>query len=157
VRIAEDERDVVAAEARALAEQLPAGEDRAGYEALASAAARGDIPDDLGRRLGNVVGLALETGRAGRVHGPEGTRRLLAVWRQTPQALAAGESANDVNAALGALEGLSVRSVRIAPSGPGAFSLTVAAGDVEMRLAVGRDEILLRSVGVGGSGDGGSQ
>ena len=155
MRLAEDEREVVAAEALALAGQLPDGSSRAAYEAVASAAARGDVPDDLGERLGDVLRLALETGRAGRVHGPEGTRRLLSVWRQTPQAQAAGEATGEVNGALAALEGLPVRSVRVVPSGPGAFALTVAAGDVEIRLAVGGDELHLRSVGVGASGDGG--
>jgi hypothetical protein len=155
VRIADDERDVVAGEALALAEQLPSGANRAAYEALASAVAHGDVPDELGERLGDVLRLALETGRAGRVHGPEGTRRLMAVWRQTPQARAVGEATNEVNAALAALEGLPVRSVRVVPSGPGAFALTVAAGDVEIRLAVGREDVRLRSVGVGASGDGG--
>jgi hypothetical protein len=155
VRIADDERDVVAAEALALAEQLPTGANRAAYQALASAAARGDVPDELGERLGDVLRLALETGRAGRVHGPEGTRRLMAVWRQTPQARAISETASDVNTALAALEGLPVRSVRVAPSGPGVFSLTVAAGDVEIRLAVGGEDVRLRSVGVGASGHGG--
>jgi hypothetical protein len=115
------------------------------------------VPDELGERLGDVLRLALETGRAGRVHGPEGTRSLMAVWRQTPQAQAVGESTSDVNAALAGLEGLPVRSVRVAPSGPGTFSLTVAAGDVEIRLAVGRDDVRLRSVGVGASGEGGGE
>jgi hypothetical protein len=155
VKIADDEREVVAGEALALAEQLPSGANRAAYEALASAAADGDVPDELGERLGDVLRLALETGRAGRVHGPEGTRRLMAVWRQTPQAQAVGEATSDVNAALAALEGLPVRSVRVASSVPGAFALTVAAGDVEIRLAVGREDVRLRSVGVGASGDGG--
>jgi hypothetical protein len=156
VKLAEDERDVVAAEALALAGQLPDGSSRAAYEAVATAAARGDVPDDLGERLGEVLRLALETGRAGRVHGPEGTRRLLSIWRKTPQAQAAGEATEDVNAALAALDGLPVRSVRVVPSGPGAFSVTFAAGDVEMRLAVGRGDVVLRSVGVGASGDGGA-
>jgi hypothetical protein len=155
MRIAENERGVVVAEALALAQELPPGANRAAYESLASAAAGGEVPDDLGDRLGHVLRLALETGRAGRVHGPEGTRRLMAVWRQTPQARAAGDATSDVNAALAALEGLPVRSVRVVPSGPGAFSLTVAAGDVEIRLAVGQDDVRVRSVGVGASGEGG--
>jgi hypothetical protein len=157
MRIADDQRDVVAAEALALAEQLPPGADRAAYHELASAATGGEVPDELAERLGDVLRLALETGRAARVHGPEGTRRLMAVWRQTPQAVAAGDATRDVNAALSALEGLPVRSVRVAPSGPGAFSLTVSAGEVEIRLAIGRDEVRLRSVGVGASGDGGGE
>jgi hypothetical protein len=156
VRIAGDEREVVAAEARALAEQLPPGSDRAAYQAVASAAERGEVPDDLGDRLGDVLRLALETGRAGRVHGPEGTRRLLTVWRQTPQARAIRDATDDVNAALAALDGLPVRSVRVVPTGPGGFSLAVAAGDVEFRLAVGQDDVRLRSVGVGVAGDGGA-
>ena len=155
MRIADDERSVVAAEAQALAEQLPPGSERAAYHELAGAAGRGEVPDELGDRLGDVLRLALETGRADRVHGPEGTRRLLAVWRQTPQARALRDETEDVNSALAALEGLSVRSVRVSPTGPGGFSLAVAAGDVEIRLAVGREQVRVRSVGVGASGDGG--
>jgi hypothetical protein len=155
VRIADDARDVVAAEALALAGELPPGPERAAYRELAGAAAAGEIPDAWCGRLGDVLRLALETGRAHRVHGPEGTRRLLAVWRQTPEAGAVREATDDVNAALAALEGLAVRSVRVAPTGPGGFSVALSAGDLEIRLAVGREDVSVRSVGVGVSGDGG--
>jgi hypothetical protein len=155
VKIADDERDVVVAETLALAEELPPGSDRVAYQELAVAADRGEIPDEWGDRLGEVLRLALETGRASRVHGPEGTRRLLAVWRQTPQALAIRGAIDEVNAALAALEGLPVRSVRVTPTGPGGFSLAVAAGEVEFRLAVEREDVRVRSVGVGVSGAGG--
>ena len=155
MRIADDERDVVVAEALALAEQLPPGSDRLAYQELAGAAERGEIPDEWAGRLGDVLRLALETGRASRVHGPEGTRRLLAVWRQTPQALAIRGATDDVNAALASLEGLPVRSVRVAPTGPGGFSVAVSAGEVEIRLAVEREDVRVRSVGVGLSGGGG--
>jgi hypothetical protein len=155
VRIADDEREVVVAEALALADQLPPGPERAAYRELADAAEQGEIPDEWSGRLGDVLRLALETGRAQRVHGPEGTRRLLAVWRHTPEARSVREATDDVNAALAALEGLAVRSVRVAPTGPGGFSVAVAAGEVEIRLAVGREDVQVRSVGVGLSGDGG--
>src|SRR5207247_2577339 len=122
-----------------------------------AAAERGASPGEWTGRLGDVLRLALETGRARRVHGPEGTRRLLSVWRQTPQARRVREATDDVNAALAALEGLAVRSVRVAPTGPGGFSLALAAGEVEIRLAVEREDVRVRSVGVGVgvSGDGG--
>jgi hypothetical protein len=155
VRIADDERDVVVAEALALAEQLPPGAERLAYQELAAAAERGEIPDEWADRLGDVLSLALDTGRASRVHGPEGTRRLLAVWRQTPQAVAIRGATDDVNAALASLEGLLVRSVRVAPTGPGGFSVAVSAGEVEIRLAVERGDVRVRSVGVGLSRDGG--
>ena len=60
----------------------------------------------------------------------------------------------DLNAALDALRGLPIGSVRVLSTGPGAYTVTIGAGDVEVRLTFDRDEATLRSINVGGGGVG---
>jgi hypothetical protein len=154
VRVGEAEREYVVAEALALAEGLPEGETRVAFQEIAWAADRGDVPDDLSGRVGELVALAVETGRARSVHGPAGVRALIAVWKDTPQGRRAAEQAEELNTALTALRGRTLDSVRVLPTGPGVYAVTVAAGDVEVRLTFDRDEATLRSINVGGGGVG---
>jgi hypothetical protein len=83
-----------------------------------------------------------------------GFRALTAIWRETPQGRRQAEDLDGLNEALGALRGLPVGTVRVAASGPGAFAVTLAAGDLEMRLALDRAGVRLRSLNVGGGGVG---
>ena len=154
MKIAESDREFLVAEALALSEQLPFGEARAIYQEIAWAADQGEVPDELAERVGELLALSLETGRARSEHGPAGVRALTAIWRETPQGKRQAEDLDGLNEALGALRGLSVGTVRVAASGPGAFAVTLAAGDLEMRLALDRVGVRLRSLNVGGGGVG---
>jgi hypothetical protein len=154
MKIGEAERAFVVAEASGLAERLPDGEDRARYAEIARAAEDGEIPDHLEGSTGDLVALAIETGRAHAVHGAAGVRALLTVWKQSPRARAIAGELEELNGALSGLRGLPVEGVRVAASGPGAYSFTIAAGDFEMHLAVGRSGVRLQSVNVGGGGVG---
>jgi hypothetical protein len=100
------------------------------------------------------VSLAVETGRAKSVHGPAGVRALIAVWKDTPQGRRAVEQADELNEALTSLRSRTIDGVRVIPTAPGAYSLTIAAGDVEVRLTFDRSEATLRSINVGGGGVG---
>jgi hypothetical protein len=154
MRVGEAEREYVVAEALALAEVVSEGESRAAYQEIAWAADQGDVPEDLSDRVGEIVTLAVETGRARSVHGPAGVRALIAVWKDTPQGKQAAGQAEKLNAALTALRGRTVESIRVLPTGPGTHAVTVSAGDVEMRLVFDRSEATLRSINVGGGGVG---
>ena len=100
------------------------------------------------------MALAVETGRARSVHGPAGVRALIAVWKDTPQGRRAAEQAEELNTALTALRGRTVESVRVLPTGPGTYAVTIGAGDVDVRLTFDRTEATLRSINVGGGGVG---
>lgn len=153
MKLAEDEATVLVAEAQALAEAL--GDARGdAYARLASAAQAGEFDQGLAEEAGQVAALALETGRARAVHGPAGVRALTAVWKRSPQGHALAEELEELNTALSPLRGLPVQDVRVAATAPGSFSLTLSAGEYEVRLAVDRDGVRLRSLNVGGGGIG---
>ena len=154
MRVGEAEREYVVAEALALAEVVPEGESRTEYQEIAFSAEQGEVPEDLSVRVGDLVALAVETGRARSVHGAAGVRALIAVWKDTPQGRRAVEHAEELNQALTALRGRSIDGVRVTPTAPGAYSLTIVAGDVEVRLTFDRTEATLRSINVGGGGIG---
>ena len=154
MKVGEAEREYVVAEALALAELVPEGDSRLEFQEIAWAADQGEVPDDLTGRVGELVALALETGRARSVHGPAGVRALVSVWKDTPQGRTAQGKIEDLNEALAALRGRTVDALRVAPLGPGAYSLSIAAGDVEVRLTFDRTEATLRSINVGGGGVG---
>jgi hypothetical protein len=154
MKVGEAEREYVVAEALALAEGLPESDTRHAFQEIAWSADQGEVPDDLATRVGELAALAVETGRARSVHGAAGVRALLSVWKSTPQGQRASEQAEDLNTALTALRGRAIDSVRVHSTGPGAYTLTLAAGDVELRLTFDRDEATLRSINVGGGGIG---
>jgi hypothetical protein len=149
-----DERPILAAEARALAERLDDPEFRAPYEQMAAAVEAGEVPDEVASAVGALAALALETGRARSVHGPAGVRALISVWKRTPQGLKIAHEVDELNEALTALRGLPLESVRVAVAGPGAFSFTIATPDYEVRLAIDSSGVRLASLNVGGGGIG---
>jgi len=93
MKIAEDERPFLAAEARALAEHLDEPLARERFETIAAAAEAGEIPESLAESVGTLAGLALETGRVRTVHGAPGVRAMVALWKRTPQGEAAADEA----------------------------------------------------------------
>lgn len=153
MKVGEAERRFLVAEAAALAEQL-GGESGLAYREIARAAEQGEVPDEWDERVGQLLSLSVETGRVRAVHGPAGVRALLALWKETPQGKRVAEELDELNIALSALRGLPLEAIRVAATGPGAHLLTVAAGDYEMRLAVDRHGVRLRSLNVGGGGVG---
>ena len=154
MKVGEAEREYVVAEALALAEVVPDGDARVAYQEIAWAADQGEVPEDLTDRVGELVSLAVETGRARSIHGAAGVRALISVWKDTPQGREVTERAQDLNEALTALRGRTIDGVRVLPTAPGAYALTIAAGDVEVRLTFDRSEATLRSINVGGGGVG---
>jgi hypothetical protein len=149
-----DERPVLAAEARALAQRLDDPEFRAPYEQMAAAVEAGEVPDEVASAVGALAALALETGRARSVHGPAGVRALISVWKRTPQGLEIAQEVDELNEALTALRGLPLQAVRVAVAGPGAFSITIGTPDYEVRLAIDGSGVRLASLNVGGGGIG---
>jgi hypothetical protein len=147
-----DERVFLAAEATALAAQLDDPEARGRFELLAAEAELGEVADEAA--AGTVASLAVETGRARSAHGPAGVRSLTALWKRTPQGAKAGAEAGELNEALRALRGQPVEAIRVSAIGPGVRSISIAAGDFEVRLVADGSGIALKSLNVGGGGYG---
>ena len=154
MKLAEDEATVLVAEARALSEAL--GDlDGGRYADLARDIEAGHFDETaLPEEAGTIAAMALETGRARAVHGPSGVRALTAVWKRSPQGQAAAGEIDELNTALTPLRGLPVNDVKVAVTAPGAFSITISAGEYELRLTVDRDGVRLRTINVGGGGVG---
>ena len=58
------------------------------------------------------------------------------------------ESAREVTSALRALEGRELASIELSAVGPGVFSLSLAAGELELALRLDRQGARVASVGV---------
>jgi hypothetical protein len=154
MKIEQEERSILAAEARALADRLDDPEFRVPYEQMAAAVETGQVPDEVASAVGALAALALETGRARSVHGPAGVRALISVWKRTPQGMEIADEVDELNTALTALRGLPLESVRVAVAGPGAFSISIGTPDYEVRLAIDSSGVRLVSLNVGGGGIG---
>lgn len=155
MRVREAERPYLKAEALALADALPPSSAlRDSCVALADAVEIGDVPVDLEEPAGDVLALAIETGRARSVHGPAGERALAALWRETPQGRDAVVAADELTEALRALSGFAISAVRVTATAPGAYSVSIAAGDCDVGLVFDRNGARLRGINVGAGGPG---
>jgi hypothetical protein len=154
LRIREAEGECLAAEARALADELPSGAMRERLLALAAAATDGEVAPELEGAAGDLIALSLETGRVRSVHGRAAERALAGLWRETPKGREAVDAAGEINGALAALRGCRLNAIRVVATGPGAYALTVSADDREMNVAFGREAPRLRSINVGATGPG---
>ena len=74
MKIGEDERPFLIAEARAYAEHLSDPDTRTAFEQIALTAEQGEVPDELIPHVAGLLALALESGRTRTVHGPAGVR-----------------------------------------------------------------------------------
>lgn len=143
-----DEADAIAAAASGYAAVLPPGPD-APYQALARAAADGEIPADLVDAAERVAAVSLQTGRAKR-DGQSGDERLLAaVYRRTPAGKALTGRAREVNKALETLTGRQLQTARIGAPAPGSYTLTLEADGVAVTLAIDTAGIEVRSLQAG--------
>ncbi len=147
--LTEEERDLVRSEVDAI---LPAlsGQRREAYQALADATASGQVPPDLVPLLEGLIVLALETGRARRVHRAEGERILTELFRRTPRGREMSRELSRVNKALEVLRGQAVNSIHVAMRTLGHFTLSIETEAASITLAVRPDSVAVDSVAVGG-------
>jgi len=144
-----DERDLVAAEARAARDGVEHPATRETYARLAAAAAAGEIPEELEGPLETLLLLGLETGRLRFVHGVPGETLGRRLHARTPGGRRLRERACEVNAALAALHGHTVAAVEVRSTGPGDHSLTLETDQARLTVEFDRDGARLRTVEVG--------
>ena len=98
--------------------------------------------------LQELLEVGLQTGRLRALYGPGGERAALATYRRLPNGAAVAASAKEVSEALSALAGHELRTVSLEAVGPGAFTLSLAAGAAEITVRLDRQGARLHSVGV---------
>ena len=96
--------------------------------------------------LERLVTIALQSGRIRALYGPGGEQALLRLYRKLPAGVELAQSAAAVGEALSGLQGRTLESVTLSAVGPGAFSLSVTAGGVQLRIQLDRQGARLASV-----------
>src|SRR4029077_17025962 len=146
VRVTGQAREVALAEAQAVRAIASGEEYRGRLAALVAAIDEGEVDDDDAATLEELLELGLQTGRIRAHYGPGGEQAALSLYRKLPRGAELAESAREVTAALRALEGREVGSVELTAVGPGAFALSLAAGELEVSLRLDRQGARVASV-----------
>jgi hypothetical protein len=127
LKLGEAEADVLAIEARTFAAALPDAAARARFEAVAAAAATGDLPDEMLPALETMLELVFQRGR------PANRAVLQSLYGKTPRGRQQTSAARDVNAALKALRGQTLAEVRVTAA-PGGHALVLETDRVRLTL-----------------------
>jgi hypothetical protein len=141
-------QDVALAETQAVLAMARDDGYRARLAALQASVTEGAVDGDDAETLQELLEVGLQSGRLRALYGPGGERAALATYRRLPNGAAVAESAREVSEALTALQGQDLRSVKLEAVGPGAFTLSLAAGAAEMTVRLDRQGARLHSVGV---------
>jgi hypothetical protein len=127
-------REVALAEVQTVRSLARDASMRERLDALEQAIGGEGVPDDGAELLESVLELGLQTGRIRAYYGPGGEQAALKTLRRLPRGRLRAESADEVTAALRALEGSTLEGVRIAAVAPGAFTLSIDAAGVQLAV-----------------------
>jgi hypothetical protein len=148
LRLTAEAREVALAEAQAVRALASDDGYRERLASLVGAAAEGEVRDEDAETLEELLELGLQSGRIRALYGPGGEHAALALYRRLPRGAGLVESAHEVSAALRSLEGRELGSVELRAVGPGAFTLSLSAGELELSVRLDRQGARLSSVGV---------
>ncbi len=142
-----EERDVALAEVDAVRAAVQDAGYRERLEGLREAIEDDGVadPDELAE-LERLVTIALQSGRIRALYGPGGEQALLRLYRKLPAGVELAQSAAAVGEALSGLQGRTLESVTLSAVGPGAFSLSITAGGVQLKVHLDRQGARLASV-----------
>ena len=142
-----EERELALAEVDAVRAVAPSGDYRARLDVIRETLeGDGTLEEDGVAELERLVTLALQSGRVRALYGPGAEQALLRLYRKLPGGLELADSAAAVGEALSGLQGRTLESVALSAVGPGAFSLTLAAGGVQLKVHLDRQGARLASV-----------
>ena len=141
-------QDVALAEAQAVLAMAKDEDYRARLASLQAAATEGEVDGEDAETLQELLEIGLQSGRLRALYGPGGEKAALGTYRRLPNGAALAESAREVSAALSALAGRELRSISLDATGPGTFSLSIAAGAAELTVRLDKQGVRLASVGV---------
>lgn len=148
LRLTGEAQEVALAEAQAVRAMAADDGYRERLAGLVGAATEGEVGEDDAETLEELLELGLQSGRIRALYGPGGETASLALYRRLPRGAALAESAREVNEALRALEGRELGSIELRAVGPGAFTLSLSTGEVELSLKLDRQGARISSVGV---------
>jgi hypothetical protein len=148
VRVDGQAREVAMAEAQAVRALASGEEYRERLAGLLAAIDDGEVDGEDAAALEELLELGLQSGRIRAHYGPGGEQAALSLYRRLPRGTELAASAREVTEALRALEGRELGSVELTAVGPGAFSLSLAAGELEVSLRLDRQGARVSSVGV---------
>jgi hypothetical protein len=141
-------QEVALAETLAVLARARDGAYRERLASLQAAATEGKVDGEDAETLQELLEVGLQSGRLRALYGPGGEKAALSTYRRLPNGAAVAESAREVSDALRALAGEELRSVSLEATGPGAFTLSLAAGSAELTIRLDRQGARLHSVGV---------
>ena len=141
-----EEREVALAEVDAVRAAVQDDDYRERLDALRESIDDAAVEPADAAELERLVTLALQSGRIRALYGPGGEQALLRLYRKLPGGVELARSAAAVGEALSGLQGRALESVSLTAVGPGAFSLTVAAGGVQLKVHLDRQGVRLASV-----------
>lgn len=147
--LSDDERELLSIEVAQALEQVRSPEARVRYGELLAAVDAGEVPEDLLEPLQGVLEVGLESGRIRRVHTAHGEMTANRVFARTPRGRQLHQSAGEINSALAALEGHSIRELKITPSGPGSWAIHASTDQGTLLIRLTRQGARLQSVEVG--------
>ena len=139
-------REVALAEAQTVLSMAQNDEMRARLAELVSDVDDGEVGEGSTELLESVLELGLQTGRVRAYYGPGGEQAAVSTLRRLPKGRERSESAREVTAALQALKGQQIDSVKIAAVSPGAFTITIEAGGVEASVRLDQNGARLTSL-----------
>ncbi len=148
VRLSDQAQEVALAEAQAVRALASGEEYRDRLAGLIAAIDEGEVEGEDAEALEELLELGLQSGRIRAHYGPGGEQAALSVYRRLPRGAELAESASEVTAALRALEGRELGSVQLTAVGPGAFALSLTAGELEVSLRLDRQGARVASVGI---------
>jgi hypothetical protein len=142
-----EEREVALAEVEAVRSAVPESSYRSRLDAIHAALEdSGPLEPEDTSELERVITIALQSGRVRALYGPGGEQALLRLYRRLPAGVELTQSARDVTEALAGLQGRTLEQASVAAVGPGAFTLTLAAGGLSLSIRLDRQGARLASV-----------
>ncbi|HEY2524276.1 MAG TPA: hypothetical protein VGI29_04400 [Candidatus Binataceae bacterium] len=140
------QRDLVLSLVQSFAAAGPQSGGRGTYAALEDAVATMKVPQELVPPLSAIVEVALSTGRVRNAFGPAAELSLTALLKKTPRGETIGASFGELNRALAKLKGRPLNEISAALRKPGAYTLTIAAGEYRIVVRFDHDGAAVESV-----------
>ena len=143
-----ESQEVALAEAQAVLAMARDEDYRARLAGLAAAIDEGEVDGEEAEELERLLELGLQSGRLRALYGPGGEQAAIRLYRRLPRGAALAASAEEVTAALAALQGKALEAVSLHAVGPGSFALTLRTEGIEVSVRLDRQGARLASVAI---------
>jgi hypothetical protein len=144
-----EQQEIALAETQAVIAAAKPGDYRERLAGLAASIQEGSLDqEDEIAELDQLLQLSLQAGRIRAHFGPGGEQAALRLYRRLPSGTELTTSAKAVSDALSSLHGAELETASIQAIGPGAYTLTLRAGGVDISVRLDRQGARLASVGV---------